>query len=197
MSLLLDDTTQDLLFRAARTANTFTTEPVTDGQVKAVYDLVKYGPTEMNGQPLRILLVRSPNARERLLAHMDDGNKAKTAAAPLVAIMAADTNFHHELHRTFPHAPTARDKFDRHDAVRVGSARLNATLQVAYFIVGVRAAGLAAGPMVGFDADGINQTFFPDGEHQVLAVVNVGKPGANAWFGRGPRLDYDDVVTTI
>ncbi|GIF47314.1 3-hydroxypropanoate dehydrogenase [Asanoa ferruginea] len=196
MSLLIDDTAQNLLFRTARTANTFTEESVTDGQMRAVYDLIKYGPTEMNGQPLRIVLVRSPEARDRLLVHMDDGNKAKTGSAPLVAIMAAYTNFHTDLHRTFPHAPTAREKFDRDEELRVGSARLSAALQVGYFILGVRAAGLAAGQMVGFDAAGINKTFFPDGEHEVLAVINLGKPGADAWFGRGPRLDYDDVVTT-
>jgi 3-hydroxypropanoate dehydrogenase len=195
MSLILDKTAQDLLFRDARTANTFTDEPVTDEQVQAIYDLVKYAPTSLNMQPLRVVLVRSAQARERLVEQMADGNRAKTAAAPLVAILAADTDFHDDLHRTFPHAPGARDWFADDDH-RTQAAKFNAALQVGYFILGVRAAGLAAGPMTGFDAAGIDKEFFADGAHKVLAVVNIGKPGEGAWFDRNLRLPYEDVVTT-
>lgn len=73
----------------------------------------------------------------------------------------------------------------------------NATIQIGYFLMGIRAAGLAAGPMAGFDADAVTKEFFGDGEHRALLVVNIGRPGANAWFERLPRLDYDDVVTVI
>ena len=190
----LDRDAQDLLFRSARTANTFTDEPVTDEQLRAIYDLVKYAPTSMNNQPLRAVVVRSDEARARLVEQMFDGNKAKTATAPAVVILAADVNFHDELPRVFPHFPGARDVFGD-EALREHSARFNATIQVGYFILGVRAAGLAAGPMTGFDAVGINREFFPDGEHRVLAVLNIGKPGPDAWLGRSPRLDYEDVVT--
>lgn len=196
MSLVLDNHAQDLLFRSARTANTFTDEPVTDEQVRAIYDLVKYAPTSLNMQPLRVVLVRSEQARERLVEQMADGNKDKTGKAPLVAILAADTNFHDRLPDLFPHAPGIRDWFTGDDAARANTAQFNAALQVGYFILGVRAAGLAAGPMTGFDAAGIEKEFFTDGEHKVLAVVNIGKPGEGAWYDRNPRLDYDDVVKT-
>jgi 3-hydroxypropanoate dehydrogenase len=196
MSLALDPVAQDLLFREARTANTFTDDPVTDEQTKAIYELIKYGPTSMNQQPLRILLVRSAEARERLIGHLSEGNRKKTAAAPLVAVLAADNEFHEELPSQFPHFPQAMDLFAER-AVRERSARLNALLQVGYFIIGVRAAGLAAGPMTGFDAEGIDKEFFSDGEHSVLAVVNIGRPGENAWFPRSPRLTYAQVVTTV
>lgn len=108
MSLVLDPTAQDLLFREARTANTFTDEPVTDEQVQAIYDLVKYGPTAFNQSPLRITLVRSPEARERLVQHLAEGNRAKTAAAPLVAILSADNEFHEELPALLPTSPPPR-----------------------------------------------------------------------------------------
>jgi 3-hydroxypropanoate dehydrogenase len=196
MALALDSAAQDLLFREARTANTFTDEPVTDEQLQAVYDLIKYAPTSMNQQPLRITLVRSPEARERLVKHLAEGNRAKTASAPLVAILAADIEFHEELPTQFPHFPQAKGLFAER-SVRERSAQLNAALQVGYFILGVRAAGLAAGPMTGFDAEGIDKEFFPDGEHSALVVVNIGQPGENAWFPRSPRLAYDDVVTTV
>src|SRR5256885_1895699 len=108
--LSLEESAQDLLFRSARTANAFTDEPVTDDQVRAIYDLVKWGPTSMNQQPLRVLLVRSLEGRERLLPHMAEGNRAKTGSAPLTAILAADIDFHENLPRVFPrqHARTQR-----------------------------------------------------------------------------------------
>ncbi|MGZ4665577.1 MAG: malonic semialdehyde reductase [Frankiaceae bacterium] len=192
-SLALSPEAQDLLFREARTANTFTDEPVTDEQIAAIYDLVKYAPTAMNAQPLRIVLVRQGESRERLLKHMADGNRDKTANAPLVAILAADTDFHEHLPTTFPHFPGAKDAF-ADDAAREQAARFNATLQAGYFFLGVRAAGLAAGPMGGFDADGIDRDFFAGTTLKSLVVVNIGRPGEKAWFDRLPRLDQDLVV---
>ncbi|MGP4021162.1 malonic semialdehyde reductase [Saccharopolyspora sp. 5N708] len=194
--LVLGADAQNLLFREARTANTFSDEPVTDEQVEAIYNLVKWGPTSMNQQPLRIVLVRSEQGRQRLLPHLVEGNRAKTEKAPLVAILATDTDFHENLPRLFPHAPNAKDIF-ADDDFREQNANLNGSLQVAYFILGIRAAGLAAGPMAGLDPAGINKEFFPDGKQQVLVVVNIGKPGENPWFDRLPRLDYDEVVTTV
>ncbi|MFI1365373.1 malonic semialdehyde reductase [Streptomyces griseochromogenes] len=196
MSLVLDPAAQDLLFREARTANTFTDEPVTDEHVQAIYDLVKYGPTAFNQSPLRITLVRSADARERLVKHMAEGNQAKTATAPLVAILAADNEFHEELPALFPHFPQAKDVFFGERPAREGSAALNAALQAAYFIIGVRAAGLAAGPMTGLDFEGVRKEFLDD-DHSPLMVVNIGRPGPDAWFPRSPRLAYDEVVTTV
>ncbi|MFJ9901402.1 malonic semialdehyde reductase [Streptomyces sp. NPDC101152] len=196
MSLALDPAAQDLLFREARTANTFTDEPVTEEQVQAIYDLVKYGPTSMNQSPLRVTLVRSPEARERLVQHLAEGNQKKTAAAPLVAILSADNEFHEELPHLFPHFPQAKDMFAASREAREKNATLNAALQAAYFIIGVRAAGLAAGPMTGADLEGIQKEFLDD-DHSVLMVVNIGKPGEDAWFPRSPRLEYDQVVTTV
>ncbi|MFB6620567.1 malonic semialdehyde reductase [Streptomyces sp. NPDC085524] len=196
MSLVLDSAAQDLLFREARTANTFSDEPVTEEQVQAIYDLVKYGPTAFNQTPLRITLVRSPEARERLVKHMAEGNQAKTAAAPLVAILSADNEFHEELPQLLPHFPQAKDAFFSERPVREQSALVNAALQAAYFILGIRAAGLAAGPMTGLDFQGLQKEFL-DADHTPLMVINIGKPGEDAWFPRSPRLEFDQVVTTV
>ncbi|SDW33460.1 3-hydroxypropanoate dehydrogenase [Amycolatopsis xylanica] len=188
---------QDLLFREARTANSFSDEPVTDEQIQAIYDLVKWAPTSMNTQPLRALVVRTPEARARLLPHMAEGNRAKTEKAPVVVVLAADTEFHENLPELFPHFPGAKDMFTPDDAAREEVAKLNSLLQVGYFIIGVRAAGLAAGPMTGFDAAGIDKEFFADKPWKSLVVINVGKPGDNPWFDRLPRLEYDRVVETL
>ena len=184
---------QNLLFRDARSANTFSDEAVTDEQIAAIYDLVKYAPTAMNVQPLRIVLVRDGAPRERLLKHMADGNRDKTASAPLVAVLAADTEFHEHLPRTFPHFPAAKDLFADATA-REQAAKFNATLQIGYFLLGVRAAGLAAGPMGGFDAEGLDRELFAGENLRSLLVVNLGKPGESAWFDRLPRLEHDEVV---
>ena len=194
--LVLSAEAQDLLFRSARTANAFTDEPVTDEQVQAVYDLVQYGPTSMNSQPLRVVLIRSDEAKARLLPHLGEGNRAKTAAAPLVAVLAYDVDFHDNLPTVFPHFPGARDVYGD-EAVRHRVGRDNAHLQAGYFLLGVRAAGLAAGPMGGYDAAGLDAELFPEGRTKSVLVVNIGRPGPDAWFDRLPRLGYDEVVTTL
>jgi 3-hydroxypropanoate dehydrogenase len=194
MTHSLDAAAQALLFSEARTANAFTDEPVSDEQVAAIYDLVKYAPTAMNSQPLRVLLVRA-EGRDRLLTHLAEGNRAKAAAAPLVAILAADADFHENLSRTFPHAPGAKNVF-ADPVAREQAARFNASLQVGYFLLGIRAVGLAAGPMGGFDAAALDAEFFAGTSWRSLLVVNIGRPAENAWFDRLPRLEYDEVVRT-
>lgn len=196
MTLALDAAAQDLLFREAHTANTFTDEPVTDEQIQAVYDLIKLAPTAFNQSPLRIVLVRSEEARARLVPLMAEGNQPKTAAAPLVAILAADNEFHEELPTLFPAFPQAKDLFFSERPVREQSAAMNAALQAAYFILGIRAAGLAAGPMTGLDFAAVQKEFL-DGDHTPLMVVNIGKPGEGASYPRSPRLSFEQAVTTV
>ncbi|MEU7222975.1 malonic semialdehyde reductase [Streptomyces chrestomyceticus] len=197
MSLALDAAAQDLLFREAQTANSFTDEPVTDEQVQAIYDLVKFAPTAFNQSPLRITMVRSEDARERLVRHAMGANGPKTLSAPLTVILSTDLDFHEKLPKLFPHAPGIKDTFFSEAAVREVAGVQNATLQAGYFIVGVRAAGLAAGPMTGFDFAGIDKEFFGDGKQKSFMVINIGKPGADAFFPRSPRLSFDEAVTTV
>ncbi len=197
MSLALDAAAQDLLFREAQTAHTFTDEPVTDEQVQAIYDLVKFGPTAFNQSSLRITLVRSQEARERLVQHAMGANGPKTLSAPLTAILSVDLDFHEHLPRLFPALPDIKDTFFAESAAREVAGTQNATLQAGYFIVGIRAAGLAAGPMTGFDFTGIDKEFFGDGKQKAFLVINIGKPGADAFFPRSPRLDFAEAVTSV
>ncbi|NYH51813.1 3-hydroxypropanoate dehydrogenase [Nocardiopsis arvandica] len=198
-ALVLDKVAQDLLFRDARSANSFTDEPVTEEQVRAIHDLVRYGPTAMNNQPLRVTVVRSRQARERLVPHMAGNNAPKTLTAPLTLILSSDSDFHENFPKTFPVVPDARDNFAGMPVeARRSMADQNALLQIAYLIVGVRAAGLAAGPMSGFDAEGVRREFFgEDSALRPLVVMNVGRPGPDAWFDRLPRLEHDEVFTEI
>jgi 3-hydroxypropanoate dehydrogenase len=126
---------------------------------------------------------------------MSDGNKAKTESAPAVAVLAVDTRFHEHIPTIFPIRPEMQDVFEADEEMRTRTSSFNATLQAGYFILAVRACGLAAGPMTGFDADGVDAEFFPDGRYRSIMVVNIGHPGENPWFGRLPRLDHDSVIS--
>lgn len=191
---ILPDETLDVLFREARTANTFSDEPVSAEHVRDVFDLVKFGPTMMNIQPMRLLLLEKGDGRDRLLPLMADGNRAKTATAPVVAVVAADVDFHEKLVDHFPMRPEAGQAFAGDAAARAEIARYNTALQTGYFIVGVRAAGLSAGPMGGFDAAGIDAEFFAGTTWRTQLVINIGHPGENPWFDRLPRISADDAV---
>jgi 3-hydroxypropanoate dehydrogenase len=193
-SLAIDDAAADLLFRQAHTAYRFTGEPVSDEQVRAIYDLVKLAPTAMNGQPLRVTLVRSAEARRRLIARLSPGNRAKAESAPLIAILSYDVDFHDTLPEVLPHDPRAREAFAE-EAARHAFGQFNAALQAGYLILGVRAAGLAVGPMGGFDRAGVDADFFPDGRKRSFLVLNIGHPAQDGTFPRSPRLRFEQVVS--
>ncbi|MBB6170087.1 3-hydroxypropanoate dehydrogenase [Nocardiopsis mwathae] len=196
--LELSKEAQDLLFRDARTVGAFADEPVTEEQIRAIHDLVKYGPTSLNTQPLRVTLLRSPESRERLVRHMAESNQDKTRNAPLVAILAYDPDFHEKGEEVFPGRGEMIKGMFADPVGRESAARLNAALQVAYFLIGIRAAGLAAGPMTGFDAQAVDREFFADGTQKSLVAVNIGTPAeGQPPFGRLPRYDYTDVVTEL
>ena len=190
----LDADAKHLLFTGARTANTFADTPVSDSELTDIWELARWAPTSANTQPLRVLYVRPGEGRERLVRHMNDGNRAKTASAPAVAVLAMDTRFHEHIPAVLPFRPELKDVFAANDAKRLETATFNATLQAAYFILAVRAQGLAAGPMAGFDRAAMDAEFFPDGRYRSILVVNIGHPGENPWRGRLPRLHHDEVV---
>ena len=195
--MMLPIEAQNLLFHDARTANSFSNEPLPTGTIEAIYDLVKWGPSSGNTQPLRYLVIESAEARARLVPHLAEPNRKKTESAPLAVVLAADTAFYEHMNELLPYMENARDYFGGDKAKAAEGARYNAILQAGYFILGVRAAGLAAGPMLGFDATGVDAEFFPDGRFKSVMVVNVGKPGPDAWMQRLPRLEVDQAITTV
>lgn len=194
----------DLVFRQARTVNTFADGEVTDEQIRAVWDVVRWGPTALNSLPMRLLLVRTPEARARLVSHLGDGNKAKTERAPLSIVIAADLDFHENLPRLAPHMAGARENFAQSTEMRAKMSRDNAFLQAGYLIVGLRAAGLHVGPMTGFDAAGLDADLFAGTPWRSIIVANVGTAPADhegfpmpASHPRQSRLDFDEVTRTV
>ena len=197
-ALAVGDDVADLLFREARTAAAFTADEVSDEQLAAVYDLVKWGPTALNTIPLRLLVVRTPEARARLAAHMSEGNRDRVLAAPVTLVLAADTGFHAHIPTLAPHMAALADSLETQPEQRESMARTNALIQAGYLIVGLRAAGLAAGPMGGMDADAIDDEFFADNGWKSLLVVNVGHvEGAGTHRPRAERLGYAQASLTV
>src|SRR5262249_45722819 len=135
------------IFLEARTYNGFLDKPVTDEQLRGLYDLLKWGPTSANGSPARFVFVRSQEAKERLRPALSPGNVDKTMAAPVTVIVAYDLQFYEKMLHLFPHKPGMRDLFASNVQLGEETARRNSSLQGAYLIIAARALGLDCGPM--------------------------------------------------
>lgn len=189
----LDDTALRQILLDARTHNGWTAEPVDDAVLRRLYELARMGPTAMNCQPVRLVFVRSLDAKERLRPALAAGNAEKTMAAPVTAIVAFDTRFYDEMAKLAPHAPDAGRRIGRMEADgQRRMALLSATLQGGYIILAARALGLDCGPMGGFDAGKVDTEFFPDGRWKSIFLLNLGHGDAAKLHPRAPRLDFDE-----
>ena len=195
---MLDAAALDQIFRAARTHNAFSGE-VTDAQLRAIWDLMKYGPTTGNSQPARIVFVRSPEAKERLRPCLSAGNVDKTMSAPVTAILAYDFEFYELLPRLFPHEPAIKNAWvgeGRKQHVETTALR-NGSLQGAYFIIAARALGIDTGPMSGFKNAAVDQAFFARTTWKSNFLCNLGKGDPSKIFPRNPRLEFDEACKIL
>jgi 3-hydroxypropanoate dehydrogenase len=192
----LDGPALDQIFRRARTHNGWRGIEVPDALLEEAVDLAKMGPTSANVSPLRIVFVRSPEAKLRLKPALMPGNVDKTMAAPVTAITGHDTKFYELLPRLFPHAD-AKAWFVGNEAFANDTAYKNGTLQVAYFIMALRALGLDTGPMTGFDNAAVDTAFFPGGQIKSNVLVNIGYGDTEKLFPRSPRLAFDEIATIV
>jgi 3-hydroxypropanoate dehydrogenase len=184
------------IFTGARTHNGFLDRPVSDELLKEAVEFAKMGPTSVNQSPLRILFLRSKAAKERLRPALSAGNVDKTMAAPVVAITAYDEEFYEHLPFLFPHAD-AKPWFSGNADFAARSAFQNGTLQVAYLIIALRAVGLDAGPMTGFDREKADAEFFPEGRVKSNVLINIGYGDASKLFPRSPRFAFDQIAKII
>jgi 3-hydroxypropanoate dehydrogenase len=187
----------DVLFRSARTQNGWLDKPVTDAQLHELYNLMKYGPTSMNTCPARFLFLRTPEAKERLLPALAPGNVEKTRAAPVCVIVGYDRRFYERLATLFPHKQDASAIFEGKVDLIESTAFRNGSMQGAYLMVAARAIGLGYGPMSGFDAQKVNQAFFPEGNVAVNFLCNLGYGDESKVLTRLPRPSFDDVCSLL
>src|SRR6516165_12828570 len=193
----LDAAGLDLLFREARTHNRFTDQPVTDDELRALYDILKNGPTSANSSPARFLFLRTHEARQKLAPALSSGNLEKTMAAPVTAIVAYDPKFHDKLPTLFPHNQEARSWFTSNDALAATTAFRNGTLQGAYLILAARAVGLDTGAMSGFDNAMVDELFLADRGWRSNFLCNLGHGDPAGLFPRSPRLGFDEACVFL
>jgi len=203
---LVNDDVLDIVFRKARSHNSWLDKPVNDDLLRKLYDLMKWGPTSANTCPARILFLRTPEAKERLRPALSPTNLEKTMKAPVTAIIAHDMNFYEKLPKLFPHNPGAREWFANSPELAEVTAFRNGTLQGGYFILAARSLGLDCGPMSGFNNAKVDGEFFPIGKKTVEReedvfptsrlksnfLCNLGYGDASKLFPRSPRLDFDE-----
>lgn len=181
----------DLLFRNARSYNGYVDKPVAVEQLRAIWDLVKFGPTSANMLPARIIWCVSPESKEKLAAVSSGTNGAKIRTAPVTAIIGMDLDFPEHLPRLFPHAD-ARSWFAGNDRLIEVSAFRNSSLQGGYFIMAARALGLDTGPMSGFDNDAVDAAFFAGTNVKSNFICTLGYGDPATIFDRSPRPDFED-----
>lgn len=188
--------TTEQLFTEARTQNGYLDEPVADETLRALYDLVKWGPTAANSTPARFAFVRSAEAKERLIACMNPGNQRKVREAPVTVIVGMDLDFPETLPRLFPHVDARSWFAGKDEAIRVSAFR-NSSLQGGYLILAARALGLDCGPMSGFDAAKVDAAFWAGSKVTTNFVCTLGRGDLSKVMARHPRLDFEEACRLV
>lgn len=192
-----NDQALDLIFRKARTHNFWLEKPVDDALLQQVYDLAKWGATSANMCPLRIVFVKSKQAKEKLKPCLDAGNVDKTMTAPVTAILGYDLKFYEHMGKLFPHNPGARGWFEGNQPLIETSAFRNGTLQAAYFILAAHALGLDCGAMSGFKNAKVDELFFAGTAVKSNFLVNIGYGDEAKLFPRSPRFAFEEVCKIV
>jgi 3-hydroxypropanoate dehydrogenase len=207
----LSDAALDQLFRTARSFPYWLEKPVSDDTLRRLYDLMKWGPTSANGSPARILFLRTPEARQRLIPALSPTNVDKVQTAPVTAIVGYDLHFFERIPKLFPHAPGYRDVFAQSPELAEVTARRNSSLQGAYLIIAARALGLDCGPLSGFDNAKVDQEFFGAGKHagdycqeffplthvRANFLCNIGYGDRSRLHPRTPRLSFEEACALL
>ncbi|RZF30396.1 malonic semialdehyde reductase [Paraburkholderia sp. UYCP14C] len=196
---MVDEDFLDRVFRKGRSQNGWLAEPVSDEQLKQVYDLMKWGPTSVNCSPARIVFVRSEAAKAKLKEALSPGNVEKSMTAPVLAVVGYDTRFYDDLPRLFPHNPTVKTWFE--GEAKAGFAETtafrNGTLQGGYLIAAARAVGLDCGPMSGFDNAKVDAAVFAGTSIKSNFICGLGRGDPSRVFPRSPRLSFEEACRLI
>ena len=195
MSVIAAESLNTLFFNA-RTYSKWLDKPVESGLLRELVNIMRFGPTSVNCQPIRVLFLTNPEAKQRLLPALDAGNVEKTMQAPVTAILGYDLAFYEQLPFLFPHAD-ARSWFVGNEALSFNTAFRNGSLQAAYFMLAARAVGLDCGPMSGFNNPMVDEVFFADSTIRSNFLCNLGYGDAAALHPRLPRPEFDDICEIL
>ena len=196
MSRPIDDHSLDQVFRDGRSYGAWTDRPVTEVDLRAIYELTKLGATSANCSPARFVWVTSDAAKAKLQPLVAATNSAKIISAPVTVIIGYDLDFASELPRLFPQAPTAKDWFADPKVAEVTAFR-NGTLQGGYLILAARALGIDTGPMSGFDNAAVDREFFAGTNIKSNFICSLGHGDASKLAPRAPRLSFEEAGRVI
>ncbi len=196
MKQALSDASLDLLFRDARSYYRWSSEPVPESTLTALYELVRLGPTSFNCCPARFVFVTSAAAKARLVTCVSSGNVVKVEQAPVTVIIGMDEKFYEQVPFLFPDRPQAADMFK--DPARAQTHLLrNSSLQAAYLILAARSLGLDCGPMSGFDPAKLDAAFFAETSVKSNLICALGTGTTEALRPRNPRLAFADACRIV
>ena len=193
----LDQSALNQLCLNAHTHNAWQKRPVPDELLHQLYNSFRMGPTSANCCPARIVFVKSSEAKEKLMPALAEGNRAKSMAAPVTAIIGYDMRFPEKIPQLFPNAPTMRAAFETDEQTTFTHAFRNGTLQGAYLIVAARALGLDCGPMSGFDNAMMDQLFFAGSAVKSNFLCNLGYGDPSGVYPRNPRLEFNEACSIV
>jgi nitroreductase len=193
---MLNKVELNLLWNEARSYSHWQDKSVSTTQLEELYNLLKFAPTAANSCPARFVFIKSEASKQKLKKSLAEGNIEKSMSAPVVAIIAYDTEFHYHLPFLFPHTD-AKSWYEGNDAKIKESATMNATLQAAYLILAARSLGLDCGPMSGFDNAVLDAEFFADGKYKSLLICGLGYGDKSGLYPRSPRFEFDKVCKIV
>jgi len=192
MPAILEPSALDQLFRVARTRNAWTDRPVSDAQIRELYELLKWGPTSGNSCPARFVWVRSAAEREKLASLAFEANRPKILAAPVTAIIGHDLKFAERLPELIPARADMLQKMFSNRELAESTAFRNGSLQGAYLILAARALGLDCGPLSGFDNEAVDRAFFEGTTIKSNFLCGIGYGSDRNLYPRHPRLSFEE-----
>jgi nitroreductase len=194
MAERLDSTALDQLFRSARTRKGWSSRPVSEQQLRELYDLLKFAPTSANSSPARFVWVRSIVGKERLAARASENNRPKILVAPVTVILGYDLDFYEQMPKLIPGPGglSYRERYQSNPEVAQSTAFRNSSLQGGYLILAARALGLDCGPMSGFDNAAVDAEFFAGTRVKSNFICSLGYGTDENLRPRNPRLDFEE-----
>jgi 3-hydroxypropanoate dehydrogenase len=193
---MISDDSLDVIFNTGRTHSSWQDKSVDDSLLNQIYELMKMGPTSANSCPLRIIFIKTKEAKEKLKPCLFPGNVDKTMSAPVVALLAYDPHFYDHLDFLFPPAP-AKEWFTVNEQSIYEHALRNSSLQIGYFIIAARSLGLDCGPMSGFNVQKVEELFLKESNWKINILCNLGYGKKEDLYPRLPRFSIKDVVRWI
>lgn len=176
-------------------------QPITDAELRAVFDDVVLSPSAFNLQHWSFVVARGADQRKRLRAAAMDQKQVENCGA--VVIVCGKLDAHVDAPTIFAQAPApVRDQmvgltahlyadnaqFARDEAIR------SASLAAMTLMYAARARGFDTGPMIGYDPVAVAQAVNLPANFIPAMVIVLGRASGPVQMPRGYRRPLSEVV---